>query len=220
MTTARNSRSRRILAIAATLALAAGARASAHRLDEYLQAARIGIDPLGVTIELDLTPGLAVGTRVVAEIDTDRDGSISTVERRAYAARVLRDISVDLDARALTLVLMDTDASPVTALTHGDGTIRLRATATVLAPTAGEHRLRYRNTHHADVGVYLANALVPSTDRVVVLDQQRDANQRELVVHYALRDRVSRAWLPFALSLTVTLLVAAFTWKRARRLID
>ena len=31
---------------------------SAHRLDEYLQAARIGIDPERVQIELDLTPGV------------------------------------------------------------------------------------------------------------------------------------------------------------------
>ena len=217
---ARSSRSRSIVAIAATLALAAGARASAHRLDEYLQAARIAIDPSRVTIELDLTPGLAVAPRVIAEIDTDRDGSISAAETRAYATRVLRDIAVDLDDRPLTLTIVDTEASPVTALNKGDGTIRLRATATVLTPAVGDHRLRYRNTHHADTGAYLANALVPSSDRVGIVSQERDANQRELVVHYEVRDGIARAWLPFALSITVTLLVAAFIWKPLRRLID
>jgi hypothetical protein len=37
--------------------------ASAHRRDEYLQAARIAVGPDRVRIELDLTPGMAVADR-------------------------------------------------------------------------------------------------------------------------------------------------------------
>jgi hypothetical protein len=47
----------------AAIVLAAGAGLSAHRHDEYLQAARIAIDPDGVRLELSLTPGIAVSTR-------------------------------------------------------------------------------------------------------------------------------------------------------------
>jgi len=47
--------------------------------------------------------------------------------------------------------------------------------------------LTFRNRHHPDRGVYLANALVPQTDRVEVTAQRRDADQRELTIDYVLR---------------------------------
>ena len=36
------------------------------------------------------------------------------------------------------------------------------------AASAGPHHLRYRNTHRPDIGVYLANVLVPASDRLAV----------------------------------------------------
>jgi hypothetical protein len=45
---------------ALVLVVAAGGAASAHRMAEYLRAARLGIEPDRVAIELDLTPGIAV----------------------------------------------------------------------------------------------------------------------------------------------------------------
>ena len=210
---ARSSRSRTIVALAGALAIAGGARASAHRLDEYLQAARIGIDPARVTIELDLTPGLAVAPRVISEIDTNRDGSISPSDVRTYAARVLQDISADLDGRALLLTLTDSEASSVDDLRNGEGAVRLRA-MTALAASPGEHRLRVRNLHHADIGVYLANALVPATDRVAIVSQERDANQREIVVTYTLAGASTAVpWRPAVLGLGTALLLGVAWWR-------
>ena len=38
---------------------------AAHRLDEYLQAARIAVDVDRVGVELDLTPGVAIAPSVM-----------------------------------------------------------------------------------------------------------------------------------------------------------
>ena len=62
---------------------------SAHRRDEYLQAARLAIDPGGVQLELDLTPGIALAEAIIADIDRNRDGSLSDDEQRAYGRLVL-----------------------------------------------------------------------------------------------------------------------------------
>ena len=50
---------------------------SAHRRDELLQAARIGIAADRVELELSLTPGIAVADDVIGTIDRDRDGVFS-----------------------------------------------------------------------------------------------------------------------------------------------
>ena len=52
------------MGLALTIAAGAATHLSAHRLDEYLQAARLGIDPDRVELQLDLTPGAAVPARI------------------------------------------------------------------------------------------------------------------------------------------------------------
>src|SRR5438309_1415201 len=88
-------------AVVATISL------SAHRRDEYLQASRLAIDPDQVQIELDLTPGIAVAEGVLTEIDRDASGSISAAEARAYSARVLSTIALDVDGIPLRVELVD-----------------------------------------------------------------------------------------------------------------
>ena len=51
--------------------------AGAHRVDEYLQATRLSIDLERVDLEIDLTAGAAMASKVFAWIDTNRDGEIS-----------------------------------------------------------------------------------------------------------------------------------------------
>src|SRR4051812_45984017 len=74
-TTVRSSHGSRWTAgVLAAIALAAGGnRLSAHRLDEYLQAARLGIGTERVELELDLTPGSSVANVIIAGIDRNRD---------------------------------------------------------------------------------------------------------------------------------------------------
>jgi hypothetical protein len=189
MTTARKSpRSRSRTAVAAALVALAVSQASAHRRDEYLQAARIAVDPARVAIELDLTPGIELAQGILNEIDRNRDGVIAADEGQAYAARVLKEIRLEVDGRPLPLALTGTRFPAGDAVLRGEGTIRLELSAAVPPLAAGAHRVFYRNNHHGDIGVYIANALVPLNDRVAIGVQQRDGNQRELVIDYKLRN--------------------------------
>ncbi|MEI9972645.1 MAG: DUF3500 domain-containing protein [Ignavibacteriota bacterium] len=81
-------------AATAAILLLAPALAKAHRLDEYLQAAIISVEKDRLQVQMTLTPGVAVYPVVAAAIDADADGVISQIEQRAYAARVLRDLSL------------------------------------------------------------------------------------------------------------------------------
>jgi hypothetical protein len=205
------------LVVAATLA---ETPALAHRRDEYLQAARIAIDQQRVQIDLDLTPGIAVASRVLDEIDRDRNGVVSNSEARAYATRVIDDIRVDVDGEALPLSLAYTRVPTVDSVLRGEGTIQFQLTAAVRPLAAGDHRLSYRNAHHQDIGAYLANTLVPATDRVMVLTQHRDVAQRELVVEYVLRDRLMAHVSPWTVAIAglAFMLLAAELWRRSRKL--
>jgi hypothetical protein len=168
-------------------AVAAGGPMSAHRTDEYLQAARLDIQPDRTRIELDLTPGIAVADAVLAEIDTDRNGSISQDEARTYVARVLTGITVDVDGARLTMQAGNCTFPAVEAMRNGEGTIRIDLLASMPHLGAGPHHLNYRNTNRRDIGVYLANALVPESDRVAVTGQDRDTDQHDLSVAYVLQ---------------------------------
>jgi hypothetical protein len=75
----------------------------------------------------------------------------------------------------------------VLALCNGEGAIQLQLAATLSPLAAGMHHLRYRNLHRPAISVYLANALVPTSARVVVVAQQRDVDQRGLVIEYLLK---------------------------------
>ena len=166
--------------------LLAGGAASAHRRDEYLQAARVAIDPGRIEIELDLTPGIAVAEQVLAAIDRDGNRAISDGEARAYRDLVLGGLTVDVDGTPLALALIDSSVPEVAAVRNGEGTMRLRAGAALPRVSAGTHRLRYRNAHRPDIGVYLVNALVPASDRVAVVSQRRDVDQRDVTIEYTL----------------------------------
>jgi hypothetical protein len=218
MTTARRSwRSKRLVGLAAGLTVLAIAPASAHRLDEYLQAARIAVDPARVEIELDLTPGVAVAQDIVSEIDRDRNGSVAPDEGQAYAERVLGEIQLEVDGRRLPVQLAGRRFPAVPAMLRGEGTIQLQLTAAVPPLANGPHHVRYRNAHRSGVGVYLANALVPASVRVMVLAQTRDRDQRELVIDYELRDDENRPpWWGLAAVTGASVLAAAVWWRRLR----
>jgi hypothetical protein len=49
---------------------------------------------------------------------------------------------------------------------------------------AGDHHLVFQNTYRRGVSAYLANALAPASDRVVITAQRRDADQRTLTIDY------------------------------------
>ena len=72
------------------------------------------------------------------------------------------------------------------------------AAATLPRLSTGPDHLLFRNGHHPDRSVYLANALVPDSDEVAVTAQRRDADQTELTIDYVLHAAPARplaAWL-------------------------
>jgi hypothetical protein len=209
----RGSRAIAVSAIAIAVAISAAVSVSAHRLDEYLQAARIGIEPDRVDIELDLTPGADVARRLVSEIDQNRDGVLGRDEIRAYSANVLRDVGLQVDDRPQALGVIDSQFPGVAAMLKGEGTIQLRLSARVSGLAAGDHRLLFLNAHHADVSAYLANALVPEGARVEVITQRRDPAQRQLEIDYVLRNAADRARPPLAPTIIGAIaLLAGLAW--------
>jgi len=173
-----------VLALAMTVV--AGTEASAHRTEDYLQAARIGVEPDRIQITLDLTPGTAVAESFLAAIDRDGDGSLSAAEQREYARQMVSAWQLDLDGRSLPTRVRASSFPDAAAVRRGEGTIRLDVEATVPDLSPGSHRLLFRNAHLAGHSAYLANALVPESDRVAVTAQRRDRDQSELIIEYTM----------------------------------
>ena len=163
------------------------APASAHRRDEYLQAARLAIGPDRVDLSLDLTPGIAVADTVLGGIDRDGDGTIATDEAEAYAARLLEALSLDVDGRPLPLQLVRTLFPTVESARAGEGAIQIEVIAPLPRLSLGRHDLRFSNRHRPEISVYLANALVPESERISIGAQRRDVEQRSMTIEYELR---------------------------------
>jgi hypothetical protein len=198
-----------VAAVLLGVSLTRPAPTGAHRLDEYLQAARIAVDVDRVGIELDLTPGVAVATSVLTAIDRDRDGAIADAEGEDYARRVIDALVLRLDGRPVRATLDQRMMPTWRELTEGTGVVRLKASVALPPVASGRHELFFRNVHRSDIGVYLVNALVPADDRLEITRQRRDALQHEVTIDFRVRTdgaarQVGRVW-----SVLAGLLVAA-----------
>ena len=69
----------------------------------------VPIEPSGVRLQINLTPGVAVAEQVIAQIDRDRDGAISKNEAAAYAESLKCDLALRLDGRKLELKLTSSE---------------------------------------------------------------------------------------------------------------
>jgi hypothetical protein len=169
------------------MAVGASTGVLAHRREDYLQAARIGLEPDRVLITLDLTPGMAVAESFLAALDQDGDGGLSTEEQRGYAGQVVRALEVEIDERPLQPRVLSWSCPEPSAFRRGEGRLRLQLQATFPKVSAGSHRLFFRNAHLAGHSAYLANALVPESARVAVTAQRRDRDQSELTIEYTVQ---------------------------------
>jgi hypothetical protein len=168
------------------MTVVAGTDVSAHRTEDYLQAARIGLEPDRVLITLDLTPGIAVAGSFISALDHDGDGALSTDEQRGYVRQVVSALKVEIDERPLQPHVVSWSFPELSAFRRGEGTMRLKIQAALSRVSSGSHRLLFRNAHLAGHSAYLANALVPESARVTVTAQRRDRDQRELTIEYTL----------------------------------
>ena len=149
----------------------------AHRDDQYLQATLVAIEPSGVRLQINLTPGVAVAEQVIAPIDRDRDGTISAQEAAAYAELLKRDLTLRMDGRKLELKLTASEFVPPAELRTGSGIIQMEFSAILGPLAAGPHRLTLENRHLTKMSVYLINAARPRFATVEITRQKRNDNQ-------------------------------------------
>lgn len=147
------------LAVAAISVLLC-APAPAHRLDEYLQGAILSVEKHRLEAQITLTPGVAVLPIVIAGIDTNADGTISQAEQRAYAARVIRDLSLTIDGRRLKLELLSVQFPSMEEMNDGRGEIEVELEAN-LPPGGAGRQLIFENHHQSRIAAYQVNCLVP-----------------------------------------------------------
>ncbi|QIB36471.1 hypothetical protein [Ancylobacter pratisalsi] len=150
--------------------------ASAHRLDEYLQAATIAVASDRVELHLRLTPGAEVADAVIAGIDSDGDGALSQVEWDSYAAGVREELSLEADGSALPLQLTGGSFADVNQIRRGEAAILLDFEAN-LPPANGPRSLTFENRHRSGIAVYMVNALSPHDPAIRILSQHRSPEQ-------------------------------------------
>ena len=196
MITGRRLRSRSASGfVLASMLLVIGATSlSAHRRDELLQAVRIGVAADRLELEMSLTPGMAVADEVVRTIDRDSNGVLSAEEQRHHAALVMAATELRIDGRIVTMEA-GTPTYPLPAELHdGDRSIELRSTATFPELSSGRHQIAFTNSYRTDISVYLANALEPDSEQIVIASQRRDPEQRTLVIDFTNDDNRFAAW--------------------------
>jgi hypothetical protein len=171
------------LAVVLVLAIPAGA----HRLDEYLQATRVGIQMEGIDLSIDLTPGVAVAQQLLRLIDLDGNGRISREEELQYAERVLRDVQLKLDGKLVPLKPVTATFPPRADMEQGEGVIHLKAFAKISKLSLGSHEIAYRNEHLPDISVYLVNGLVPANKAIQITGQLRDEQQKDYRLRFEVK---------------------------------
>ena len=208
---------KRLIVAAAILPLL-GASASAHRLDEYLQATLISIEKDRVQAAMRLVPGVAVSSFVLRSIDTNGDGVISQTEGRAYGERVLRDVSLKMDGRILRPQLISVEFPAAEEMKEGLGEIQIEFSAEL--PRGGSNRrLIFENRHQRAIAAYLVNCLVPRDKDTRVIAQNRNEQQSFYQLDYVqtgvsagvLPGWSQRGWLALAALLLTRL---AFLWAK------
>ena len=151
--------------------------AFAHRDDEYLQATLVVIEPHELRLQINLTPGIAVAEQVIALLDRNRDGAISTKEAAAYTELLKRDLTVRLDGRNSELKLTAAEFVPTAELRTGSGIIQIEFSASFGPFAAGSHSLTLENRHLTRISVYLINASQPRFATVQITRQKRNDTQ-------------------------------------------
>jgi hypothetical protein len=187
----------------AVVVLGRSTPAGAHRLDEYLQAARVAVGVARVSVDVDLIPGISIAPQITAAIDTNGDGTLSSVESAAYARQVLESLAVSVDSRRVPLTLIGVQMPDVRDIALGVGTLRLRVAADLSPLAVGRHQLTFVNGHRRETSVYLANALVPDDGRVEIVAQRHERDQHGLTIDYAVSRRAGWtriSWLLAALT--------------------
>ncbi|SDE82726.1 HupE/UreJ family protein [Terriglobus roseus] len=174
----------KLAAVIVMCMLLCGNTAWAHRIDEYLQATILSVEANRVHASMRLIPGVLVAPAVIAAIDSDHDGAFSEAEKRAYAERVVRDLSITVNGKAAHPELDAWTLPEATQLRDGLGEIHIEYHVDVPSSTGANRSLVIANHHLNDASVYLVNVEVPQDRALRVVDQKRNAKQSVYELDY------------------------------------
>ncbi len=93
--------------------------AGAHAPDEYGHNTYLTVVSTGVQVEMHLTPGPLVASKLVAMIDDNQNGTLSDKEIQHYGQRIAKDLSLSVDSVARPVVLVSMVVPPVLEVTGG-----------------------------------------------------------------------------------------------------
>ena len=157
--------------------LLCGGRAWAHRIDEYLQATIISLEPGRAIASMRLIPGVLVAPSIIAALDANGDGMLSDAEKHAYVQRVLKELSITVDGKPAKAYLDAWTVPDPSQLRDGLGEIHIGYHVDLPSGPAATRRLVLAN-HHLDArSVYLVNVEVPQSHDLQILDQKRNERQ-------------------------------------------
>lgn len=164
------------LLTAAAIVLSLTVSASAHRLDEYLQATILSVEKDHLQASMRLIPGVAVSSAVIASIDSNGDGIISELEQPDYAMRVLDDLLITVDGNRVKPTLVSVEFPRVEQMKEGLGEIHIEFRVDL--PSGGPNRrLTLENHHQNRNAAYLVNCLVPRDHDIHIVGQTRNEQQ-------------------------------------------
>jgi len=172
----------KLAVVAIVCILFCGRAAWAHRLDDYLQSTMITLEANEMQASMRLVPGVLVAPSVIAAIDRDRDSVFSESEKRAYAQRVLGDLSITIDGKSV-LELRSWQFPEPEQMRVGLGEIQLGYVA-ALPPGGSKRALILANHHLNPASVYLMNAVVPLDRDLRILAQKRNEVQSVYELDY------------------------------------
>jgi hydrogenase/urease accessory protein HupE len=148
----------------------------AHRLNEYLEATTISLTRSKISLELRLTPGVAVAADILKAIDLNHDNQFSPGEQHAYLNALGSDLKLALDGRAMPIQVTSSSFPTAESITKGTGDIIIDFELPV-SKTGTAHELQLTNAHYKAISVYLVNCLLPTDTGIAVTNQIRNANQ-------------------------------------------
>ena len=180
-------------AVLIALLLLSPGLAFAHRIDEYLQATLLTLEPHSLQGSIRLVPGVLVASDVIASIDANGDGVISPEEQRAYAQQVLNSISITLDGRVVETKLVSWSFPSLGQMHDGLGEIKINYSA-ALSDGGRDHVLLVATHNLRQKLVYLINLTVPEDRSLEILSQRRNPEQSVYEVDYEQKTAAAGAY--------------------------
>jgi hypothetical protein len=168
---------RTVAAFFAAGVLLFGRPAWAHRIDEYLQATILSLEANRAQASMRLIPGVVVAPSIIAAIDSNHDGIFSESENRAYADRVLADLSISINGQATTPQIDSWTFPDPSQLSAGLGEISIQYHVDLPLDGLSDRSLMLANHHLNANSVYLMNVEVPRDREIRILSQKRNQLQ-------------------------------------------